>query len=325
MSPLARQLIGALLRGGAVSMSQVGVIERAQMQAAAMELGDMGIALSVSKQGDVRLAKVVDALDADELAARLSEIETLEVETLQIDLCTASTNADALAASPPSAEQCSVRMAEYQTAGQGRRGKVWSSPFATGLCISLALRMSADADLGRLPLAFGVGLRRALMQLGLARCQIKWPNDLIADGRKLGGLLLNARQLNSGDTLVVAGLGLNVYRAPPRANAQALIPTALAHWLGDQMPDRTTIAAALINAMRETADTYGRSGFAAFAADWPQADYLHNREIEVVDESTVSTGVARGIDDQGRLLMETYDGVVSLSGGDVSVRPVRPA
>lgn len=316
MSPSAQQLLSRLRADQRVALNDLSTSERAAVD----ELGQFGIELNVSNGGELSLLPHLDLLEGELLESGLRAESALPLERLHLDIVTGSTNVDALTSSPPSAAGCNVWLTEFQSQGQGRRGKAWRSPFASGLCMSLALRMPRGFEPGRLPLALGMGIRRALMHLGVEQCQLKWPNDLVVAGRKLGGLLLGARQLPEGDTLVIAGLGINVHVAPEQADSRALPSTALSHWLGESMPARTSIAIALINAMREVAAQYARTGFATFVSEWPQADFLYRQEIVVLDEGRSASGVARGIDERGRLLMHTEAGLKALSGGDVSVR-----
>lgn len=319
MTPLAGQVLEVLLSDEVAAASGLGVAHSA-FESALDEIDDLGIELAASSAGQWHLANRPDLIDRARLEEGLLSGTLPRLDALSVVRTTASTNVDALAAPPPSKHGGAVWLTEYQSAGQGRRGKTWVSPFASGLCISVAFRMPLGADLGRLPLALGIGLRGRLIAMGAASCQIKWPNDLLLDGRKLGGLLINARQIPGDDAVVVAGLGLNIYRAPPPDGAAALTPTALVEWLGADMPDRTTLAVELIGAVFAAVHTYSQSGFDAFAAQWSEADYLHDRVIEVLQGQTSSAGVARGIDPAGRLLVETETGLVALNGGEVSVR-----
>ena len=321
MSPGARTLFRALRSLEPVRLDRLSGDERAAIE----ELERFGLDVSASSDGCITLSSDLDLLDRMRLESGLRGEPACAVEGLHLELVTGSTNVDALASAPPAPGGCRVWLAEYQSAGQGRRGKHWHSLFASGLCMSLAVRMPRGFEPGPLPLAIGMGIRYALMHMGVDQCQLKWPNDLVVAGRKLGGLLLGARQLPGGDTLVVAGLGINVHDAPPQVEKGALPSTALVRWLGASSADRTTVAIALINAMRRAASEYARTGFATFADDWPQADFLHQQEIVVLDDGRAASGVAQGIDLQGRLLVRTGAGVRALSGGDVSVRPVTVA
>src|SRR5690606_4226150 len=111
----------------------------------------------------------------------------------------------------PPVQGVAVLLAERQTAGRGRRGRHWASPLAANLYLSASRRYGGGlARLGGLSLAAGTAVAEALRALGASGVQLKWPNDLVIGGRKLGGLLVEGSGEPAGAARAVVGLGLNV-------------------------------------------------------------------------------------------------------------------
>ncbi len=204
-----------------------------------------------------------------------------------------------------------VCVAEAQTAGRGRRGQDWVQPFGAGLALSFA----ASPPRGRLdPLAVAlvVSVASALRAQGYAGIGLKWPNDLWADGRKLGGVLVVAE--GGVAPRVIAGLGLNVHAAPKLVGRGTV---ALAE-LGPR-PVRNLLAASLIAALADALARYEAEGFAPFVREFAALDALAGLEVTLEERDRKLRGVARGIDDAGALILDTADGRLRRTAGEVSL------
>jgi BirA family biotin operon repressor/biotin-[acetyl-CoA-carboxylase] ligase len=179
-------------------------------------------------------------------------------------------------------------------------------------------------DLGALGLVIGVCVLRALKALGAQGVSLKWPNDLLLEDRKLGGVLIDLRAESGGPAHVVIGIGLNVALGEAllgRIAQAGLAATDLAS-AGLARGSRNRIAAALIGACVQGLAGFEREGFKSFMEEWRSADALRGRPVEVRGaEGTASRGLARGIDMHGALIVETAQGVRRFVSGDVSVRP----
>lgn len=230
---------------------------------------------------------------------------------------TTSTNADLLAADAALDPQ--VRFAEFQLAGRGRRGRVWQSPYGRQLTMSMAWSFpSWLEDLGCLPLAVGVCVARSLHQLGATTVQVKWPNDLVVDGRKLGGILMEHRGEIGGACRVVMGLGLNLQRfadahAPDQAwtSLDQLLPTPVT---------RNAVAATITHALHDLLADYPQRGFAAWRAQWSAVDVSFGKAVRIIGVDPVIEGIADGVDARGALRVLTPTGPVSVFSGEVSMR-----
>jgi BirA family biotin operon repressor/biotin-[acetyl-CoA-carboxylase] ligase len=175
-----------------------------------------------------------------------------------------------------------------------------------------------------LSLAVGVCALRALHKVGVPGVSLKWPNDLVVNGDKLGGILIELRAEASGPAYVVIGIGLNVVLGDGVHRQIEASGTRAADLLGlgVQRADRNAVVSALIASTVTGLDQYERDGFSGFAADWRAADALAGKAVVVSSENGSVTGHARGIDVDGALCVQTRDGLQRFVTGDVSVRAV---
>jgi BirA family biotin operon repressor/biotin-[acetyl-CoA-carboxylase] ligase len=237
-----------------------------------------------------------------------------------VDAC-ASTNALLLA--EPAGPDTVLLAAELQTAGRGRRGRRWISPRGTGLTFSLrrllACGLRASAGLS---LAAGVAAARALRALGADGVALKWPNDLMARGAKLGGMLIETRAAGRG-TLAVIGIGLNC-RRQPQAAAQLRRPVIALEQLLTPLPARNLIAARLARELIAVLERFETRGLEAVREDWEamHADAGQRLRLRLADGRQV-TGIAAGLSPDGGLRLRTRGGLRSIPGA--AVRSARAA
>lgn len=203
-------------------------------------------------------------------------------------------------------------VAEQQTAGRGRLGRDWHSQVGDSLTFSLALPL-APVDWSGLSLAVGVSVVQSLHP----DLQLKWPNDVWLQGRKLGGILIETA--GQGDQRVaVVGIGLNI---APRESAGLSTPPA---WLQEVLPGVDAgaallrIAAPLVQALK----AFELAGFAPFQPQFAQRDLLLDRAVTL---SNGTVGMARGVDAMGGLQVQTPDGMQTVTSAEVSVRPTPAA
>ena len=216
-------------------------------------------------------------------------------------------------------------LAEFQTAGRGRRGRQWFAPPGGSICLSLSWTFpQLPKDVGALSLAIGVCVVRALESLGVKSAGLKWPNDVFLADHKLGGVLIELRAESGGPACAVVGIGLNVALGTDlleKIRALGLPATDLAS-AGGASPSRNAIAAALIEFSILGLAQFGQEGLRPFVEEWRNADALRGRPITVQGGEAAARGLARGIDLSGALMVETPQGLRKFISGDVSVRPV---
>jgi BirA family biotin operon repressor/biotin-[acetyl-CoA-carboxylase] ligase len=228
---------------------------------------------------------------------------------------TVSTNDDAKAAASTGAPDGAAFLAETQTAGRGRGGHTWHSPPAQNLYLSLVVRPRVPAaSIAPITLAVGVAVADVLAGYVGERTivAVKWPNDVLAGGRKLAGVLVEGQLRGADVSSLIVGLGVNVHAAefPPELAQRA---TSLA-LLGVESRDRSALAAALILAIEAAVRRFERERLAGFLAAIARRDALLGREVEVAGVH----GVAAGIDAEGRLLVRDERGdVTAVVSGEV--------
>jgi len=211
-------------------------------------------------------------------------------------------------------------VAEYQQAGRGRRGRQWFSPFGSNLYLSMYWRLDQGpmAAMG-LSLVIGIVIAEVLRSLGACDVRVKWPNDLYLNDRKLAGILVELTGKTGDAAQLVIGAGINLAMRTPDA---AIVSQG---WINLQEAgvnvDRNTLTARLINTMRESLPLFEREGLAPFIQRWSELDNFINRPVKLLIGDKEILGIARGIDQQGGLILE-QDGVKkSWVGGEISLRP----
>ena len=241
----------------------------------------------------------------------------LKVEVLAT---TQSTNAD-LRARIAELTSPLLLVTENQTAGRGRAGRSWHSASGDSLCFSLAwpLTLSIDRITG-LPLAAGVAVANALHLSGWP-VQLKWPNDLLLNSAKLGGLLIetvsSSRTANGQRIWVVIGVGINIHPNPQR-DAAITYPTA---FLSSQPLDRNNLLAKMSESLCEMLAEFDRHGLRPFVDRWHALHAYQNQQVTLHEGGQLlHEGVARGINDNGCLLLDTANSRLTISTGDVSLR-----
>jgi BirA family transcriptional regulator, biotin operon repressor / biotin---[acetyl-CoA-carboxylase] ligase len=299
-------------------------VTRAAVWKQIAKLADWGLVVDAVPGVGYRLRRPVELLDAGALRAALPPRVATMLATLEVFTELDSTNRRLLAV-PPAPGKLSVCIAEYQTAGRGRRGRRWSVPLGAGLTLSAGWQFTeTPPELSALTLAIGVVTRRVLARVAGVDVALKWPNDLVWDDRKLGGILLDLTAEGQGGCHVVAGIGINV--ALPAESLPTLSDwprgaADLATATGGRPPPRAVLAVALVEALADLFAGFPADGFGAYRNDWRKADYLRGREVRLDGAGGPVLGTALGIEADGALLIETAAGARRrVIAGDVSVR-----
>ncbi len=236
---------------------------------------------------------------------------------------TGSTNDDARELALAGAPEGTVVLASRQRAGRGRFGRTWDSPTG-GVYLSVVLRPRGSASvLPALPLAIGLGVVFGLERLGAAPT-LKWPNDVLLDGDKVAGVLVESRTDMAGEGWSIAGIGLNVRRPEtPGWNSGSDVT-----FLGDVLPDVTLsqCAAAVLDGIAEAYRRFVSGGFAALREDYLSRSATLGTKVSVSDAfgAIVAEGEAIDVDEAGRLVVVTAAGTLTVASGEVSLRSLQP-
>jgi BirA family biotin operon repressor/biotin-[acetyl-CoA-carboxylase] ligase len=258
-------------------------------------------------------------LDAERLAAADPDLLTgLTVEVVEE---AASTNALVIERARSGAAEGLVVAAEHQTAGRGRLDRTWETPPRSGLTFSVLLRPTAPtASWPWLPLLAGYAVDKALKAAGF-EASVKWPNDVLLDGRKVAGILVERVDTDQGPAAVV-GIGLNVGMTADELPVPEATSLAVA---GGALPDRTSLLVSLLASLWESYTAWQEGGDLAgmrLAESYVAACATIGRQVRVdLPSGEVLTGTASGIDPSGRLVVESSGdgeaGHTAVSAGDV--------
>lgn len=207
-------------------------------------------------------------------------------------------------------------VSDHQTAGVGRCGSHWESPKATNLYLSLSWPLLLiPQHLPRLSLVVAIALRRMLAQMGLRQVEIKWPNDLLVDGRKIAGILIEPLRLGQQPIMVVIGIGLNVNVSNHGGLSGAFNWTDMASHIGDQ--DRKRVLVCLLNHLQATLQCFEQGEWSSLLMEWRQHDFLKGRTIELESAGATLHGVVQGVNEDGYLLLKTTMGVQTITSGHI--------
>jgi BirA family biotin operon repressor/biotin-[acetyl-CoA-carboxylase] ligase len=317
---LIELLADGRFRSGEWLGQQLGT-SRAAVWKQVRRLSAFGLDVQAVRGKGYRLSCALSPLNADlirsslpdPVASRLGSIEVFQ----EIDSTSEYLKRTHREQVPGQGRAC---FAEWQSAGRGRRGRRWVSPYGSSLYMSLAWQLSgAVVGSGGLSLVMAIAVLRALRQCGVEHLGLKWPNDIFFEGRKLAGILLDLSGESAGPFQVVIGVGVNL-RLPARAAQEIDQPWADLSQAGVDI-DRNRLAALILQAVVQAIDTYSVEGLDAFAQEWAEFDLISGHPVELHQGTAGTTcGVARGIDSRGALLIER-DGVTSsYYAGEVSVR-----
>jgi BirA family biotin operon repressor/biotin-[acetyl-CoA-carboxylase] ligase len=275
----------------------------------------------LTRDGILRLPENIHLLDSGLIHSALSRSSGAWLRRLQIYSVIGSTNAVLMEMASHTGVNGQVRLAELQVQGRGRRGREWHSPFGANLALSMGFSAGRDAaDLGGLSLVVGLALLDALERQGISGLALKWPNDLLLEGAKLGGILIEVFNSARGIELVI-GVGLNIR-----------LPTAIRETLDQAVADiegtgigadRNLLAAAIISSVYEFVSEFQQHGFSPFREVFNTRHYFHRAECQILQGSVAESGWVDGVTDQGALLLRSAAGAVRIyHGGEVSLRPL---
>lgn len=324
MTPSLIQLLQLLADGEFHSGSAVGEVmgvSRTAVWKSLQKLADMGLSIESVKGKGYRIEGGIELLSEEGirqgLSAEAMALYTQIGSTIDVLAHTDSTNNQAMARAVAGNAKGYLCLAEYQHSGKGRRGRQWLSPFGHNIYLSLVWEFEEGiAQLEGLSLAVGVVIAGVLEQMGAQDVALKWPNDILLQQRKLGGVLLEVAGDPSGVCQVVIGIGLNVRMQDGGAIDQ---PWAS---LSEQLPNlsRNTLVSAILNGLFPMLDQYAETGFSVYRQAWEQRDAFRGRQVVVQSASKEQRGVAGGVYTNGALKLLDSGNETAIYGGEVSLR-----
>jgi len=316
-----RQLLEKLAAGplsGDALARELG-LTRAAVWKRIQGLRKAGVAVEGRAGDGYTLQRPVQLLDAGRIRAGLPASALAVLDGLEVAWSVGSTNTELLRCSVPQ-RGSRVLLAERQTQGRGRRGREWTSPLAAHIYVSVLRGFPGGlARLGGLSLAAGVAVAEALQGQGIESIGLKWPNDLVADGRKLGGLLVEGGGEFAGAAHAVIGIGLNV-DMPADMAAGIGQPWTDLQTLRGAAVDRNTVVATVLAHLLPALEIFDQQGLAPFLPRYAALDSLAGREVRIEQGGQWQQGIALGLADDGALRVRMGDQEQHVHAGEVSVR-----
>ncbi|MDP6190447.1 MAG: bifunctional biotin--[acetyl-CoA-carboxylase] ligase/biotin operon repressor BirA [Gammaproteobacteria bacterium] len=314
------QLLHLLADGQFHSGTDLGA--RLQMSRAAVwkqlkGIEQLGVQVHRVRGKGYRIPAGLDLLDLEAIIRHHPQLATQF--DMQLLMSTPSTNQLLIQRQGADSIHGQVVFAEVQTAGRGRLGRQWQSPFAQQLALSVGWRFDGGvAALEGLSLVVGLAVVDALQSMGVQGAGLKWPNDILLQGKKLAGVLLELSGDATGPCQVVIGIGLNVHLQ--RCDLIDQPWTSLRE--AGYVLQRNRLAATLLAALAERLHCFAESGFAALQQAWQQQHIYQGQKVYLHGIKEDVLGVCHGVDASGALLLEVAGQLKSFHGGEVSLRPV---
>lgn len=301
------------------ALAQILGVSRTAVWKYLQRLAEQGVVIESVKGRGYRIPGGIDLLDSNHIRARI--VPELQGVISQIEVHRSVDSTNAYISALAERGHGVVCLAEQQTGGKGRRGRAWISPFGRNIYLSVGWSFEGGAaSLEGLSLAVGVALCRAIS----ARCGdqealgLKWPNDVLYQGRKLAGILLEMTGDPNGLCHVVIGIGINQGMAPSHGEA---IDQPWADISEFSRVARSDLAAELVNQLIPILASYPTSGFHCYLDEWRQYDLCRDKEVVLTTPARNIMGRAMGVSKGGAILIEGEDGVVKeYSGGEISLR-----
>jgi BirA family biotin operon repressor/biotin-[acetyl-CoA-carboxylase] ligase len=258
------------------------------------------------------------ALDRELILAGISDESRRWVKELVVHAEIDSTNTHLMARAAAEDVDGVVCIAERQTGGRGRRGRTWLTPSGGSIAISFGRHVAVGiADVAPLSLVVGLAVANAMARCGIDGISLKWPNDILLDGTKVGGILIELAAIST-PLKVISGIGINVGGGPE-------VSSRLGFSVGDVRSrnskiSRNDIVANLVDSFHEFASKFELEGFPSMRADWEALHAHQDCRVYLIGTNETIEGIARGVTASGELIVDTDSGIRHFSGGEVSLR-----
>jgi BirA family biotin operon repressor/biotin-[acetyl-CoA-carboxylase] ligase len=305
-------------RSGEEISRELGV-SRASIHNLVARAREFGVDIQAVRGKGYRLAERYSWLEP----GRLADPMTRAGYQLLLHDQVSSTNSLLLDMAQQGQSHKSILATEWQSQGRGRRGRTWWAPLGSGLTFSLLWRFQRPLTaLSGLSLAVGLALARGFRTLGVDGVAVKWPNDILVQGRKLAGILIETHGDMLSAATAVIGIGINVRSVADAPEAMGFQPIAVEDALGRQ-PDRNEVLLHLLAELDTVLKTFDSVGFAPFVDEWDALHAWQNQPVRVLGAGgqPILEGVALGVDETGVLRLNTTDGIRLVHSGEVSLRP----
>ena len=286
------------------------------------QLKAIGLPLETINGETYRLNPHFQPASSEKLYDLLKDLKgTIGIET---HISVTSTN-DIVRSQAASPEPIQICIAEHQSSGRGRRGKSWLSPCGTTICFSMLRKFGKTlANLNGLSLVVGLATREALQEVGCHKLQLKWPNDIVHQGKKLAGVLLETQTEPDGTYTLVIGIGINVHLQKKTRKQIKQATTDLNQLVTKTKLDKNLTIATLSRTLIDFLLKFEKDGFSQFVQQWHEHDYLLNHQVELtINQGQKIMGIEEGINEQGALILKLSNNTTqSFNHGEISLRKI---
>lgn len=316
------QIISLLADGKSRSGQEIGDllnITRSAVWKIMHKLSELGIPVERNQGKGYRFTRPVQMLNKDLIWTKLSAETQRLIPQIELVDCVESTNNSLLSQIKDGKPSGSLLLCEHQTAGRGRLGRTWHSPYAANVYLALYWGFKKDtAELSGLSQTISMAILNALSKHNVPNLSLKWPNDVCHDGKKLASVFIDMVAESHSRTDTVIGVAVNL--SMPETQHEIDQPWTDIQKITQQFPDRNQITASLIDAIYSALVEFDQKGFTPFVARWAQHDGLINKTIMASNAHHKIAGVAKGLGSMGELLIETSEGLISFLNGSVKLR-----
>lgn len=315
---MLRQLSSDEFRSGQAIARRLGV-SRGSVWQALQDLDQHDVRIFSLPGRGYRLADAVHWLNRNEVHAALGDKSHLiQLEVVEV---ADSSNSILMQKAVLGAQHGSCLAVELQTRGRGRRGRTWHTSLGGGLTFSLLWRFSQGASaLSGLSLAVGVAIMRALAQNGIRDVHLKWPNDILLNGQKLAGILIELQGDMLGPSAAVIGIGINLKLTAQTREKIEQAATDIATIQPD-LPNRNHLLAQILTHLSDVLQQFEEEGFGRLREEWSRHHYYQNRPVRMMlPDGSEYHGKVAGVAEDGALLVQGADGERRFTAGEISLR-----
>lgn len=319
--PILHQLANGQFHSGEALAKQFEV-SRATIWNAIQHAQSLGIEVFSVRGRGYKLPKAINLLNKEAILQAIGvEREWFHLEVLDE---VPSTNTYLMQAAAKGAPHVSCAVAHIQTNGRGRRGRTWVSHLGASLTFSLLWRFDCGASaLSGLSLAIGVALIRALNELGIMSVQLKWPNDVLVDNKKLAGILIDLQGDLDGPSAAVIGVGINVNLPEPIKKSIDQPATDL-NQVSSIAVDQNQLLGTVLKHFADVLRHFEQFGFVGMREEWLSHHAYHQQPVRLLlPDGRDIEGEVVDVADDGILLVNTAYGVQRFSAGEISLRGIR--
>ena len=324
------KIINLLADGGSHSGASIGQqlsISRAAVWKLIKQIEAIGIPVQAVHGKGYQLAHPMELLDQQKIRDNIPAPLYQQLDQIHLSDELGSTNrylVDYVRAGNNGNHVC---LTEHQSQGHGRRNRSWVSPFASGICMSLLWQFDTiNFPLHGLSLATAVAVVKALNACDIDDLRLKWPNDILWQQRKLVGVMLEVVGQLNGNNGIVISVGLNTdlscyHHSISQAIEQPWVDT---HTINGKTKQRNRITGHILSELITMLNRYQQQGLTPFLPTWRQLDAFNDQRISLQQGDKQQQGIARGINDDGALILDSDDGkqLTFLSGEVHALRPI---